>query len=136
MASHCLPMPNLILSNLIKFYGPHSNLRTHSKFHYLSCIQIEYMWEARSISVLTKSNVQMYCIYSYFSSAPPSSITAYYSRPMDFENSVSIQPSSRDFSRTAHESKSWLFFIQGMLGMKLTISFQGGQGLKPKAQQP
>lgn len=64
MASHCLPMPNLILSNLIEFYGPHSNLRTHSKFPFLSCIQIEYMWEARSISTLTKSNVQMYCIYS------------------------------------------------------------------------
>lgn len=88
MASHCLPMPNLILSNLIEFYGPHSNLRTHSKFPFLSCIQIEYMWEARSISILTKSNVQRYCICCYFSSAPPSSIPAYYSRPIDFEITV------------------------------------------------
>lgn len=136
MASHCLPMPNPILSNLIEFYGPHSNLRTHSKFPFLSCIQIEHTWEARSISILTKSNVQMHCIYCYFSSAPPASIPACYSRPTDFENSVSIQLTSRDFQRTGHESKSWLFFLQGMLGMKLTISFQGAQGPKPKAQHP
>lgn len=101
MASHCLPMPNLILSNLIEFYGPHSNLRTHSKFPFLSCIQIEHMWEARNISILTKSNVQMYCIYCYFSSAPSVSIPACYSRPIDFENSVSIQLTSRDFQGQA-----------------------------------
>lgn len=119
MASPCLPMPNLILSNLIEFYGPHSNLRTLSKFPFLSCIQIEHMWEARNISTLTKSNVQMHRIYCYFSSAPPASIPACYSRPIDFENSVSIQLTSRDFQRTGHESKSWLVFLQGMLGMKV-----------------
>lgn len=53
-----------------------------------------------------------------------------------WEHSVSIQPTNSSFQRAHHESKSWLFFIQGMLGMKLTISHQGGQGLKPNAQQP
>lgn len=99
MASRCLPMPNLILCNLIEFYGPHSNPRTHSKFPFLSCIQIEHTWEARSISILTKSNGQMYCIYCYFSSAPPASIPACYSRPIDFENTVLASSSPVETSK-------------------------------------